>query len=301
MKRNLLMVTSGAALLLVLTGLSLRARSAASVIAADLPMKTSDVASIAVGSAAPLRIAIKSTTRHIDIVSVTSPQSNSPAARFERARVCHEAANNKRNFELQVKGCEGVDDEEYVDRCLERTAGFDKNISVADQILAQCSPVPAELEEDFYRTSIEAAKAGDATAQLCYLESDVNLNRPFRNDEVDYYHSVDAEYVNDALKRGDWRMVELMSRTYRDSPHHSTMRRELTNGDPYTLYQMNRLLSLGADGEYKGLVEFAAERAKERLTAKQIQQADDWVGWIYEKHFAASPRMTEAPATCESH
>jgi hypothetical protein len=300
MKKKPLILITGVALLLLLAGLSFRTRSAPPAVEDDALMEGAHANSLVNDVKTPLRNSIKLSTSDVSPDAPKTSLSNSPGARFERARICHEAAFNKRSFELQVKGCQGVDDTDYVAQCLARTAGFDKKIAAANQILAQCSPVPAEIEEDFYRTSIEAAKAGDATAQVCYLESDVNLHRPFTDEEVAYYHSVDAGYVNDALKRGDWRMVALMARTYRDPAHHSTMRSELTGGDPYTLYQMKRLLSLGAEGEYKELMDWDAGHAKAHLTPEQVQKADDWVAWIYEKHFASSPRLTERPTTCES-
>jgi len=229
-----------------------------------------------------------------------SSSSDSPEVRFELARTCHEAATNKKSWELQLKICHGASDLDFAKRCSANVAGFDQKVRAADLVLAQCSQVPAEIEEDFYRSSIEAAKAGDATAQLCYLESNFDLKRPFGQDELAYYHSVDANYVNAAINRGDWRMIVLMSRSYGGAARHSTMRRELTGGDPFTLYQMNRLLSLGADGAYKDYVVNRANDAKSELTSEQIDKADEWVAMAYEKHFASSPRLTQAPTICES-
>ncbi len=225
------------------------------------------------------------------------------SAHFELARLCHEAAFNRKNWQGQLNACKAADprDIKFKENCSSYTAGFDEKVRVAETTLLQCSPVPAEIEEDFYKASIEAANQGDPTAQLCYLKSDFDLKRPFERNEIEYYHAVDADYVNGAINRGDWRMIALMARRYRDPAHQATMRSELTGDDPYTLYQMDRLLSLGADGEYKMFVESRAKDAMSDLTPEQTQTADDWAAMIYEKHFVSSPRLTEEPVICESH
>lgn len=233
--------------------------------------------------------------------SIANPQSNTPEAKFELTRSCHWAAAEREQWALQLRSCRSADatDTAFIESCTKRTEGLDEKLDQADKELARCSPVPAEREENFYRSTIEAAKAGYPDAQLCYLASDFSLNRPFTDDELHYYHSVDAEYVNSAIDRGDWRMIALMATKYRDAARHATMRRELTGGDPFTLYQMNKLLSLGAEGNYKRIVENSAEDAATELTAAQIGQANDWVSSVYEKHFASSPRLTERPTICE--
>ena len=242
---------------------------------------------------------INSVTPH-ERPSRLSQTSGSAEVRFSRARICHEASSNIKSWELQLKVCKEATDDDFVKRCSANVVGLDDKVQAARRTLAQCSPVPAEIEENFYRNSIEAAKAGDATAQLCYLESNFDLKRGFTQDEVAYYHSVDADYVNAAINRGDWRIATLLSRSYGGAARHPTMRGELTGGDPVMLYQMNRLLSLGASGAYRDYVSNRADEAKAELTPEQVEKADAWVAVAYERHFAASPRLTEAPTVCES-
>lgn len=235
------------------------------------------------------------------VVATSSEQSSGSIVRFELARSCHWTAANSKQWSLQLKICRSSDasDSAFSESCKERARGLDEKIAQADKEMALCSPVPAEIEENYYRSTVEAAKAGYPDAQLCYLDSDFYLNRPFSQEDVRYYHSVDADYVNAAIDRGDWRIVALMARKYRDPAHHSTMRYELTGGSPYTIYQMNKLLSLGAEGDYKRVVETEANDQAAELTPQQIDEANTWVATVYERHFASSPRLTNPPVPCE--
>jgi hypothetical protein len=303
MSMRLIAISIGIILLLAVGGLLSREKQAASVPAASTAADTVFTPTVHEINPAltdkPTALAQVSADR----TSVVSSQSNASVARFDRAHTCHETTSKLKNWQAQLDVCRsaGQKDANFAERCRKNTDGFAEKIADANRQLSQCSAVPAEIEADFYRTSIEAAKAGDPTAQLCYLQSNFDLKRSFTDDEVAYYRSVDAGYINGAIDRGDWRAIALMAQRKRDPAHRPTMRGQLTGDDPYTLYQMNRLLGLGADGDFRRSVNNEAEIAKEELTDDQIDQADKWASQVYEKHFASSPRLGERPAICESH
>jgi hypothetical protein len=77
------------------------------------------------------------------------------------------------------------------------------------------------------------------------------------------------------------------------------MRRYLTDGQPYIVYQMNRLLRLGAEGEFAASLDWRGVSLREQLSAGQVAEAEDWAKVVYEQSFANAPRLTEMPTVCE--
>lgn len=73
----------------------------------------------------------------------------------------------------------------------------------------------------------------------------------------------------------------------------------LAVGDPVTVYKMNRLLRLGATGDYAQMLDSYQSEYAAKLTPDQVSKADAWAQAFYDLHFKNSPMLTAEPKTCE--
>src|SRR6185295_17864489 len=104
----------------------------------------------------------------------------------------------------------------------------------------------------YFEATKQAAHAGDADAQMCYLQADFGASNgePVVTDaEVEEYGRLAPDYVDDALRRGDWRIVELMTKSS-FHPGIEAIRQIPDIDKPETIYKMTKLLRLGASGSY---------------------------------------------------
>ncbi len=184
--------------------------------------------------------------------------------------------------------------------CENDGAELEVKLKDAEKALATCSPVPAEIRENYYRATLEAAKQGDADAQLCYMNSDFDVHRPHSPSEVDEFKAAAATYAEEGIQRGDWRMVELLGRPHRKHPRNFSLRSLIADGEPYTMYKMNRLLRLGADGAYADKLDRLLGISLDELSQRQVTEAEEWAADTFSKYFSDSPKLTEEPTFCES-
>ena len=219
---------------------------------------------------------------------------------FSDAKRCHQAASNVRDWQVQLDICKDATGSATVDRCKTTVPGLTADLKGATQILSSCSPVPAEIREDFFKASRDAAKEGDRSAQLCYLNSDFDLHRPFSSSEVDDFKATAQSYAEEGLANGDWRMVQLMGLSARAFPRHYSLRSLLSDGQPFTVYKMNRLLRLGADDTYGDALDLLANIPRQDLSPQEISDADAWANAEFSKYFSSSPKLSEPPTICES-
>jgi hypothetical protein len=231
-----------------------------------------------------------------------NPSTGNAIDKFEKARTCHARYSERANMEAELNVCNAADKNEvdFVRSCRKNTEGLDAKIRQVSSDLASCSAVPAEIEADYYASTKTAAKAGDFDAQLCYLEGNFDIKQQqFIDHEIDDYKSAAVNYVNFGLARGDWRIPELLGVSpkalRRSGPF---LRRELIDGEPYMQYQMNRLLRLGADGEYARILDMRAATLVSSLTTGEVVQAEDWASVVYGANFRNVPRLADAPIVC---
>lgn len=85
-------------------------------------------------------------------------------------------------------------------------------IAAAETVLSHCDQ--ADLGTRYFEATKQAAKRGDVDAQLCYLRGDFfspEGKQIFTDAENEQYKKDAPRYVDAALKRGDWRVVELLN------------------------------------------------------------------------------------------
>ncbi|MGH8239000.1 MAG: hypothetical protein ACREXP_18540 [Steroidobacteraceae bacterium] len=132
----------------------------------------------------------------------------------------------------------------------------------------------------YFAATKQAAKSGNADAQLCYLRGDFfspEGAQIFTDAEIEEHKQVAPKYVDAALKRGDWRIVHLLSTRH---VHQGSGPLNLLEGigDRDTHYKMTKLLRLGASGSY---AKFMQSRLEGMLHPDLIP-----------------PGLTEAPMVC---
>jgi hypothetical protein len=146
-------------------------------------------------------------------------------------------------------------------------------------------------------------------------------------DKLDYLNDVPL-YIEDALARGDWRIVQLfathhagglMSLVFRSDSgvvqllvaHAGSIASRNALGDPSIIYVMNRLLRLGATGEYAKVLDLTADDYENgeridgsgergRISPDQVYESKAWAQRMYDQYFSKSPQLTEAPWPCRS-
>ena len=132
----------------------------------------------------------------------------------------------------------------------ERAREGASRIAAAEAVTSDCDE--ADLGTRDFEATKQAAKRGDVDAQVCYVKGDgvrPDGKQIFTDAEIEQYKKDAPRYVDAALKRGDWRVVELLNKRHF---HPGSGPLDLLEGvgDRDTQYKMTRLLRLGASGSY---------------------------------------------------
>ena len=158
-----------------------------------------------------------------------------------------------------------------------------------------CSADPVVLEKNFHKAVISAAQTGDVDAEVCYIGG----WSPLGNNEKEAYIKNAQTYIRKGMARGDWRVVELMSRSPTDGG--AGIMVNLPNfGSHFTTYRFNRLLQLGSTGDFEDVARVNAENERRFLTRAQIINGNEWAKEEYRRHFSLSPKLSAAPIPCLS-
>jgi hypothetical protein len=198
-----------------------------------------------------------------------------------------------------------------VDQCYSspRTAGnfVDCPKMMADAQLAQsavqnrmadCGRDYNEIDRAYFDATVAAAKSGDTDAQMCYVQSrfadEAVGSPPFYTDgDKNTYKATAQQYVSDAFVRGDWRVVQILS-VNNVGPGSGLLYLVPGAGRPDMFYKINRLLRLGAEGQYARVLDADVRD----LPPDKLAAAEAWATAMYSQHFSASPKLTQAPVPC---
>lgn len=203
------------------------------------------------------------------------------------------AYENKPEFEITLA------------ECMNERANAQKRITAAEAVLSHCDQ--ADLGSRYFSATKQAAMRGDVDAQLCYLQGDFFSPEGvqiFTEAENEQYKKEAPRYVDAAMKRGDWRVVDLLN-TRRFHPGSGPLRLLEGVGDRGTQYKMTKLLRLGASGSYANFLEGRLKdmvhpdlNPSAALPAQSVREGDAWAQQTYNEYFAGVPGLTEAPVVC---
>lgn len=192
--------------------------------------------------------------------------------------------------------------------CLERSLDEQNTIGAARKAMAGCPNDEDTLMREYFKATKAAARMGDLDAQLCYLASDPvdsRGNSLYTDGDVAEYRSTAPLYVSNALKRGDWRVVALLSKRFIDRP--TGFVTYLGVGQPEMIYKMDKLLRLGATGGYASFLDDelgtsanpgGSDRGIE-LTQNELANSDEWAEETYTQYFASAEPLTDPPEVCQ--
>jgi len=191
--------------------------------------------------------------------------------------------------------------------CIERSPDEHNAAASAQSSMAGCPDDDAAVLSQYYNATKTAARAGDADAQLCFLGSyfvDAQGKSRYTDKDMQEYKSEAPEYVSQAFKRGDWRVVQLLATRFH-SPPHSFVTLLDDIGQPETIYKMNKLLRLGATGDYAASLDSTMSDythptgpGGSPLPQQKVAELDNWAQETYTQYFAGQKPLTEAPAIC---
>ncbi len=153
-----------------------------------------------------------------------------------------------------------------------------------------------------YEATKAAAKAGDASAQMCYLmqaAGDRDSGFMLSDAERVEYQSLAPQYMDAAFKRGDWRVVNLLAFHVTDWVG---MFIELEPWkDPLREYKAHRLLLLGtggADSQDPDRWQPLLRLPESTLSAEERRESDAWAQDMYERYFSSQPSLLKEPRVC---
>jgi hypothetical protein len=233
------------------------------------------------------------------------------AAAFQILRLCAQASRELAITQY-LSNCEEYEGrpefQALYAKCLNGWMNVPNRKAAAETALknAGCGDT-TDIDARFFEATRQAAKAGDADAQMCYLEGEFGTSggQPlFTNAEVEEYRRVAPHYVDAALRRGDWRVVELMTK---DSFHPGVepIRNIPGIGKPEAIYKMRKLLRLGASGLYATMLNSELEGMihpdlvpEAALSADVIERGNAWAQQTFNQYFSGRAGLTERPTVC---
>lgn len=243
-------------------------------------------------------------------VSVGVAPGNAAAA-FHFLRLCAHASRELAvtNFLSDCKAFEGrADFQGLYAQCLNGWMNVPNRKAAAEASLrdAGCGDT-TDVDARYFEATRQAAREGDADAQMCYLQGEFGTSSGeslFTDADLEEYGRVAPQYVDAALRRGDWRIVELMTK---DDFHPGVepIRQIPDIGKPETIYKMRQLLRLGASGTYAqslqreldGMIhpDLVPEAA---LPAEVVKRGDAWARQNYNEYFSGVEGLTGRPTVC---
>jgi hypothetical protein len=242
----------------------------------------------------------KSTPRTSDATEAAGTRANARAS-FLKFRRCHEDYATYQYLTQAVDQCYSSPGSKgnFVD-CPKSMSKVQLAQNAEQNRLADCGRDYNKIDRAYYDTTVAAAKSGDTDAQMCYVQSrfadEAVGSQPFYTDgDKNTYKATAPQYISDAFTRGDWRVVQILS-VNSVGPGSGLFYLVPGAGNPDMFYKINRLLRLGAEGQYARVLDFEVKD----LPPDKLAAAEAWATAMYSQHFSASPKLTQAPVPCPS-
>ncbi|MFB9115158.1 hypothetical protein QSH39_021615 [Xanthomonas arboricola pv. corylina] len=236
------------------------------------------------------------------------------ASDFSENKICFDLLESVKTIRKKMDVCNRVlslsdEHHEQNKKCVADNAKYGFALEAAEKEIKSCQSSENDIVSR-YAMSVEiAARTGNTDAQMCYIKGEYNLDSQLEqltDEQISEYRKIASKYLADALSRGDWRAVQLLSRERQSDV--SGLLPMIAQADPITAFKMNRLLRRGAVGSYARDLDIFAdgnylangETGKGVLTMAQVVEADRWAQETYKSNFSNSPPLTEAPSVCEN-
>ena len=237
--------------------------------------------------------------------SVVADQTNPSGSSFRELRQCVYAARDlvAAKHLTDCRFYEGKPQyQDALAECLNGPMNARNRITAAEAALSQCDQ--ADMGTRYFAATKQAAKSGNADAQLCYLQGDFfspEGAQIFTDAEIEEYKKVAPGYVDAALKRGDWRIVHLLN-TRHFHPGSGPLRLLERIGERDTRYKMTKLLRLGSSGSYAEFMQSRLEgmlhpdlNPSAALPPEVAKEGDEWAQQTYIDYFSGSLASPKRP------
>jgi hypothetical protein len=157
----------------------------------------------------------------------------------------------------------------------------------------------AELARNVDQILLAAAQAGDKKAAACYLSVFLHdVAGPPPEAEYERYTQFAPQYVEDAVKQGNWSVVSLMGFAYGPNKNRGLLAQTFRT-DPVKEYAYVKLQELGATGELKAqkTERLNSLRTSGAVSEAELQRSEAWAQSMFEKYFH-EPLETDQPPNC---
>jgi len=220
--------------------------------------------------------------------------------KFNHSKKCLELALENEGLHNQLQLCrEQLLGTSGRNSCEAKTRDSDVKLdSVKSQATASdCGLDSQENERNFSSALVQAARAGNTDAQMCYFEWASPL---ISTAYIARYKKEAGLYMQKALQRGDWRMVQLLTTSNETLAHGGAgpIGNMSIIGSWFTIYRAIRLLQRGAAPDYKNSLAPRAKEAASHLTREQINNANVRAAQEFRLHFSSSPMLSSDPIPC---
>jgi hypothetical protein len=237
--------------------------------------------------------------------------SNGAGADFHTLQICAYASHElaAANYLSDCKEYEGKPQyQSYYAQCMNGWMNVRSRKAEAEAALkdSNCGET-TDLDARYFEATEQAASAGDADAQMCYLQGEFSTSSGkslFTDPELEEYGRVASSYVDAALRRGDWRIVEFMTKD-NFHPGVEPFRQIPDIGKKETVYKMRKLLRLGASGSYAELLDMELNGMihpdlvpEAALPADVVKAGDAWAQQTFNEYFSGVAGLTERPTVC---
>jgi len=176
---------------------------------------------------------------------------------------------------------------------------FPSKIATVEKVLAQCPYKVDDFSEQFFRQTQAAATMGDIEAQLCYVQNDFELNRPRTPEENQLFEQDAPAYVENALRRGDWRIIQILFWKRGRHTDEALLPDAITTNDVDSARKYARLMRRGAGSEsFRRQMDMEIRASS--LTKGELAELDAWAERMYQMYFAKSPLLHETPRACST-
>lgn len=233
-------------------------------------------------------------------LNLSDAEKTERSEKFNHSKKCLQLALENEGLHNQLQLCrEQLLGTAGRNSCEAKTKDSDvKMNSVKSQATGEaCGLDSKENEQNFSSALVQAARAGNTDAQMCYFEWVSPLTSAAY---IARYKREAGLYMKEALQRGDWRMVQLLTTSNETLAHGGAgpMGNMSIIGSWFTIYRAIRLLQKGAAPDYKTALAPRAREAASHLTREQIQNANIWVAQEFRLHFSNSPTLSSDPIPC---
>lgn len=240
----------------------------------------------------------------VSTAGVTQPE---PDADFTQAVACTSAFRKKDSIDSQLKVCEQNEQHrgdpahaKFFKSCDVRIKTFSEQLSGIANTIKNCSAKDSrESELALYQQARREAALGNLDAQICYVRGTFFIGRAWTDQEVQAYKTEASTYVTSLMKRGDWRVVEILRSATPEVVSQSGLLKEITSGDKTTIYRMNRLLRKGSVREqYSQLLDAVVDYPQFPTAGDTKAKSDAWIEKMYRENFSKAARIQAQPDTC---